>query len=54
MIELERGTEVISFKGMTGRCMETMNISFGNQLMNIVESKVRCKPLAITALAEKS
>ena len=24
------------------------------QLMSIVESKVRCKPLAITALAEKS
>jgi hypothetical protein len=31
-----------------------MNIFFGNKLMNIVESKVRCKPLAITALAEKS
>ena len=31
-----------------------MNISFGSKLMNIVESKVRCKPLAITTLAEKS
>jgi len=31
-----------------------MNISFGNKLMNIVESKVRCKSLAITALAEKN